>query len=72
MSTTRDPGEPMSRPYTQYRDTPLWAAVAEILAELQTTGEIAVATAPEYVIGYICRELAAKALLAPPALNPAD
>ena len=50
----------MTRPFTEYRDTPLWKAVTSIVSELQATGEIRVATAPDYVIGYCCRELAAK------------
>jgi hypothetical protein len=59
------------RPYAQYRDTPLWAAVANVLAELQASGEVRVDTAPEYVIDYLCRELAAKSVIAPAAPAPA-
>lgn len=59
-------------PYTTYRETPLWAAVASVLEELQASGEVKVDTAPEYVIGYFCRELAAKAVVAPAALTPAE
>ena len=57
------------RPYEHYRDTALWAAVAAVLAELQANGEVRVDTAQEYVIGYICRELAAKAVVMPAALG---
>jgi hypothetical protein len=39
------------------------------LAELETTREVTVATAPEYVIGYLCRELAAKKLVITTALS---
>jgi hypothetical protein len=62
----------VTRPRSNYRDTPLWGAVAGALAELQTTGEVKVETAPDYVIEFICRELVAKrvvtetALAAPP------
>jgi hypothetical protein len=56
------------RPYAQYRDTPLWKALAGTVAELQATGELRVETAAEYVIGYICRELEAKAIVTPAAL----
>ena len=62
----------MIRPYASYRHTPLWAAVAGALAELQASGELRVDTAPEYVIGYVCRELAAKSVVAPAALTPGD
>jgi hypothetical protein len=49
-----------SRPYDEYRDTPLWAAVEATIAELVATRELTVNTAPEYVIGFLCRELATK------------
>jgi hypothetical protein len=53
-----------SRPFPEYRDTPLWAAVEQTLAELGATQELVVNTAPDYVIGYLCRELVAKKLIA--------
>lgn len=59
----------MKPPYTDYRDTPVWAAVASVLADLQASGEVTVATAPEYVIGYFCRELVAKKIVAGDALD---
>jgi hypothetical protein len=51
---------PSTRPFDEYRDTPLWHAVAQALSELEATREVAVSTAPEYVIGFLCRELAAR------------
>ena len=58
----------MTRPFAEYQDTPLWNAVAGALAELEATGEVEVRTAPDYVIGYLCRELAAKWIVASSAL----
>ncbi|HET9797085.1 MAG TPA: hypothetical protein VFP90_03825 [Gemmatimonadaceae bacterium] len=58
----------MTRPLSTYRNTPLWGAVAAALAELQTTGEVKVETAPDYVIEFICRELVAKRLVTETAL----
>ena len=58
------------RPFPEYRDTPLWRALASVLTDLEASGEVAVATAPEYVIGYLCRELAAKKVVSPSALAP--
>jgi hypothetical protein len=52
-----------SNAFAQYRDTPLWAALEATIAELTSTREITVNTAPDYVIGYLCRELAAKKLI---------
>lgn len=57
-----------ARQYDAYRDTPLWHAVAAVLAELEAAGEIRVETAPDYVIGYTCRELSAKWVIASSAL----
>jgi hypothetical protein len=53
------------RPFHEYRATPLWSAVEATLTELVATREISMNTAPEYVIGYVCNELAAKKLIAP-------
>ena len=49
-----------SRSRSQFQHTPLWAAVANTLAELQATGELKVDTEVDYVIDYLCRELVAK------------
>jgi len=56
-------------PYNEFRDTPLWAAIADTIGELTATRELAVDTSVDYVIGYLCRELAAKKVVAPAALE---
>jgi hypothetical protein len=53
----------MSRPFDDYRDSALWAAVEGIVLELIATREIEVNTSPDYVIGYLCRELTAKKMV---------
>ena len=58
----------MQHPIEEYRDTPLWRALASTLAELEASREIRLETAPDYVIGYLCRELAAKWVVASSAL----
>lgn len=58
-----------SRPYDVYRETPLWHVLAEALAELEANREVAVATAPEYVIGYLCQRIDAGHLAAAKALT---
>jgi hypothetical protein len=60
----------MTRPFDQYRDSALWAAVEAIVDELIATREIAVNTSPEYVIGYVCQELTAKTMVSPGAPRP--
>ena len=57
-----------SKPFAQYADTPLWHAVAAAVAELQATHEISIATAPDYVVGYLCQQIVAGRLAAPTAL----
>jgi hypothetical protein len=57
-----------SRPFPEYQHTLLWRAVERALADLQRSGELTVETAPEYVIGYLCQELAARQVLADGAL----
>ena len=49
--------------FAQFRDTPLWNALAASISELTSTREITVNTAPDYVIGYLFRELVAKRLV---------
>jgi hypothetical protein len=58
------------RPFAEYRDTPLWRALASGLADLEASREVTVATAPDYVVGYLCRELAAKRVINESALAP--
>ena len=59
----------MPHPYAEYRDTPLWRTVAAAVAALEGEGEVVVATAREYVIGYLCQQLVVRRLLAPAALS---
>ena len=58
-----------SRPFDEYRDTSLWSAIEATIAELVATHELSVNTAPAYVVGFLCRELAAKRLIVPDALR---
>ena len=53
----------MTRPFDEYRDSALWAAVEGMVLELIATREIAVNTSPDYVIGYLCAELTAKKMV---------
>lgn len=56
------------RIYQQYERTALWQALAGALAELEASHELAVSTAPHYVIGYLCQELVAKRVVGDAAL----
>ena len=57
------------RAFEQYRHTALWDAVEAAVSELQATREIAVSTAPEYVIGYLCERLAARQIVTPAGMG---
>ena len=59
----------MIQPRSQFRNTPLWAAMASTLAELQTTGEVRIDTEADYVIDYLCRELVAKRVVTSEAID---
>ena len=59
----------MPRPFDEYRDTPLWAAIEATIAELVATRELSVNTATDYVTGFLCRELTMKKLIAPQGLQ---
>jgi len=61
----------MSRSRSQFQHTPLWAAVSSTLTELQATGEVHIDTEMDYVVDYLCRELAAKHVVTSVALNVA-
>jgi hypothetical protein len=61
----------MSPTRSEFQHTPLWAAVANTVAELQATGELRVDTDVDYVIDYLCRELAAKNVVTPDAVEVA-
>ena len=59
----------MIRPRSQFRNTPLWGAVASTLAELQATGEVRIDTEADYVIDFLCRELVAKRVVASESID---
>jgi hypothetical protein len=49
-------------PYKEYPDTDLWKKVDHVLTELEQNQDIEITTAREYVIGYLCQELAAESV----------
>ena len=61
----------MKQPASEYRGSTLWSAVETMLGELVLTGELAINTAPDYVVAHLCRELVAKKLVAERALQSA-
>ena len=55
--------------YEQYEGTPLWRALERAIGDLEASREITVGTAPRYVLGYLCQELAAKDVVTGGALT---
>ena len=55
--------------YEQYEGTPLWRALEGALAQLEASREVTIGTAPRYVLGYLCQELAAKWVVTGAALT---
>jgi hypothetical protein len=53
----------MSHPYTEFEDTALWKAVDAALAELEQNRDVKLSTAREYVVGYLCQQLASRKLV---------
>ena len=59
----------MPHSYQRFEDTPLWRTVQAAIEELVTARDIQVATAPDYVIGYLCQQLSVRGLLNDNALS---
>lgn len=62
----------VTRPFAEERHTALWRAVDATLAELVATREITINTAPDYVVGYLCRELTAKRVVSAEGSDKSD
>ena len=59
----------MKQPFKEYRDTPLWRALAGAMKELEANRDIVLETAPEYVIGHLCQQLVVRKLVVPAGLE---
>lgn len=49
-------------PYAEHESTRTWQVIEQALEDLQENGDLTLTTAPRYVIGYLCRQLAAAGL----------
>jgi hypothetical protein len=47
----------VSHPYEEYEGTRLWAAIADEIEALEKNHDLTLSTAPEYVVGSLCRRL---------------
>ena len=48
----------MTHPYSQFEGSDLWRVLERALTDLCANQDLTVTTAPEYVIGFLCRALA--------------
>ena len=53
----------MSHPYTEFEGTALWKAVDAALTELEQNRDVKLSTAREYVVGYLCQQIARQKLV---------
>jgi hypothetical protein len=59
----------MSHPYNEFEDTALWKALDAALADLEQNRDVQLSTARDYVVGYLCQQLANKKLVADTSLS---
>jgi hypothetical protein len=58
----------MMHPYTEFEQTRLWQAIDSVIIELERNQDVELSTAREYVIGYLCQQLAARQVVTPASL----
>jgi hypothetical protein len=63
------PTDAPQHPYTEYENTRLWHATKKALADLEQNQDLAISERHQYVIGYICKQLATKRLVTRDAIR---
>jgi hypothetical protein len=58
-----------AHPYVEFEKTPLWRTVKKAIADLEKNQDIRLEEFHEYVVGYICKQLAHKKLVSSTALK---
>jgi hypothetical protein len=59
-------GKPVSgprHPYVEYEGTLLWRAARKALADLENNEDLTISEWHQYVVGYLCKQLASKGLV---------
>ena len=51
-------------PYVEFESTPAWMVLYKVILELEENQDLDLMTPKEYVVGYICKQLAEKGMLA--------
>ena len=47
----------MSSPYEKYKDSSNWKIIGQALNDLIENKDIELTTAPDYIVGYLCKKL---------------
>ena len=45
-------------PYRAFEQTRLWELIEKVVTDLESNRDLQFTTAPEYIVGYICKQLA--------------
>ena len=61
----------MSHPYEQYESTKAWKTIDKAVSDLVQNKDIDETTAREYIVGYLCKMLYEKNLIAREKSDPA-
>jgi hypothetical protein len=48
----------LEHPYKKLENTPLWIAIEKAIIDLESNQDLKFTTPPEYIVGYICKQLA--------------
>ncbi len=59
----------LRHPYVEYENTPLWRATKKALFDMQENQDLLLNEWHQYVVGYVCKQLAKKDLVKPEALQ---
>ena len=59
-----------NHPYIEFENTPAWATLERAIVELEENQDLKLTELHEYVVGYICKQLADKKLLTQSAIEP--
>ena len=57
------PFEALRHPYVEYENTRLWRATKKALTDLEENHDLTISELHQYVVGYVCKQLATKGLV---------
>jgi hypothetical protein len=50
-------------PYTEFENTPLWRVIKKAVRDLEKNQDLNLTARPEYIVGYICKQLKRRELV---------